>query len=523
MSINNPIQNSFNELRKNYTSANTIKYVDFLREQPLQSIFENARLLYSEPFRAVVYLNEVYSHVDMSHELIKEQYSAIETYMKKAVENSYDNDIHLEHLKECLETLIEKSNQFNADDEYLKTKLLESYNAEMFESQFVYENHMPTSEEDLDKLIMSVKHNPSLAGSYESFVDKLKSSKSEIKKHNPVTLLVKNTSMFMGGDGTVIPLNIIAAAVVLPFVIVHYIVERRLNKKYAESYCEVIDGEIKKVEKAKDGAGPDKIKACDDYITSLKSAKVQLEEYIKNETKPVVENIVTMGGYDNNIPDSDVKAQELMVKKRFTNLVLDTSMEADTQLINNFMKAVHEYDVVQENVLRNTARKVALGAEKVSRGIVHAARKAHTDTKHVTAVTARVPQHIDNFVSDVLNKIKKMDTDERKKRIIEGGFRVKLFKFIRNAFLVGTAAMINPALAAIGILASVAIDKKLDYEVRKNIVREMESELEIVNEKINDAGSRGEKEKKYQLMRIKSKLEADIQRIKYNLDNAAKG
>ena len=40
----------------------------------------------------------------------------------------------------------------------------------------------------------------------------------------------------------------------------------------------------------------------------------------------------------------------------------------------------------------------------------------------------------------------------------------------------------------------------------------------MVDEKLDDAKSDGERQKKYELMRIKMKLEKDIERVKYKLN-----
>ena len=46
----------------------------------------------------------------------------------------------------------------------------------------------------------------------------------------------------------------------------------------------------------------------------------------------------------------------------------------------------------------------------------------------------------------------------------------------------------------------------------------LKNELEIVNEKIEDAKSENDKKAKYELMRIRNKLVKDIERIEYNLN-----
>ncbi|MNI98413.1 hypothetical protein D3C77_756020 [compost metagenome] len=72
-------------------------------------------------------------------------------------------------------------------------------------------------------------------------------------------------------------------------------------------------------------------------------------------------------------------------------------------------------------------------------------------------------------------------------------------------------------MGALAFLTSVATDAKLDNDARKRILNELENELQLVNEKIEDARGAGDKQKKYQLMRIKQRLEGDLRRIQYRM------
>ena len=134
-----------------------------------------------------------------------------------------------------------------------------------------------------------------------------------------------------------------------------------------------------------------------------------------------------------------------------------------------------------------------------------------------------------------------MDKKERTERIITGEFRLKLIGFIKKTIIglgsislgVGVAKVVAKgavsaltsastlaglAIVAIGILVGVAIDKKIDAKHRRRILNDLKAELEIVNEKIEDAKSENDRKAKYELMRIRNKLINDIERIEYNLN-----
>lgn len=90
----------------------------------------------------------------------------------------------------------------------------------------------------------------------------------------------------------------------------------------------------------------------------------------------------------------------------------------------------------------------------------------------------------------------------------------KLSKLIRASAVLGVAKAINPTIAAVGVFTSAILRKKLKANEKAKILKELNMELEMVEEKIKDADSSGDKKKKYELMRLKNKLETDRDRIK---------
>jgi hypothetical protein len=184
--------------------------------------------------------------------------------------------------------------------------------------------------------------------------------------------------------------------------------------------------------------------------------------------------------------------------------IFDGETEVNYEAFNDMVRYGIMMDIVQE--------------VDAARAVVHTARKGGEFSSKVATTVNKGIEPINNAVSELIDSVKKIDTAERRNRIIEGKFRFKLLKIVRNAIMLGAAWMINPALAAIGFIAMVAWDHKADYSVRQQIVTELKEELKLVDEKIDDAKSDSQRDKKYQLMRIKHKLEHDIERIEFNLN-----
>ena len=196
----------------------------------------------------------------------------------------------------------------------------------------------------------------------------------------------------------------------------------------------------------------------------------------------------------------------------------NSCLESFSEIINLIEK--HGKITEMEDILESknsVLRKTALKAEDATKKTIKKIRDLKTKNKHTTVVLKRIPTHIDNFINNTLNKIKEMDKNERRNRIVEGTFRKKILKIVRNAIVLGAEWAISPALSAITLLAGIALDKKADKKVKNQILQELNLELKIVDEKLEDSRSDGNRKSKYELMRIKNKLEQEIDRIRYNL------
>ena len=93
-----------------------------------------------------------------------------------------------------------------------------------------------------------------------------------------------------------------------------------------------------------------------------------------------------------------------------------------------------------------------------------------------------------------------------------------LAPLFNNSSLLLAATIFGPLAAAIGYVGSIGVDKHLDAKERRAILRELDQELAIIDEKIDDAKAAGDNKQKYQLMRLKDKLENERKRVKFLLD-----
>ena len=129
----------------------------------------------------------------------------------------------------------------------------------------------------------------------------------------------------------------------------------------------------------------------------------------------------------------------------------------------------------------------------------------------------------------MVEKAKKADAEERRNIIIKGGVLPKVTRWLKRAIPIsiglaaGTVIPITAVMSAIAFIGWVCTDKELDQRERTKILRELEDEIEIVNEKIEDARGESNKQKKYELMRIRNKLNRTKDSIALNLGGAISG
>lgn len=167
-----------------------------------------------------------------------------------------------------------------------------------------------------------------------------------------------------------------------------------------------------------------------------------------------------------------------------------------------------------QRALARGGARVASGAKTVQK----AAHAAKDTAKRITDPMARL-------VEDTYDKIAKADIDERKKIVMTTGFKGKLMKILKRikdyvllgGAVAGTAMIgwnVGTVIAGIGLVGYFLTNATLDINARSQVIRELEEELKITQEKIEDSKGDDDKQKKYELMRIESKLQKELARVK---------
>ncbi len=123
---------------------------------------------------------------------------------------------------------------------------------------------------------------------------------------------------------------------------------------------------------------------------------------------------------------------------------------------------------------------------------------------------------IDSQVSKAVKGMKNVLIGDVKAEIIEGK-KFTAIGLLKQ--LLATAAIFSfgPIQGAVALVIRYALKKNTTLSERRKIILELEEELEMVNEKIEDARGDNNKKAKYSLMRTRNELNNALKRIKYGL------
>ena len=197
------------------------------------------------------------------------------------------------------------------------------------------------------------------------------------------------------------------------------------------------------------------------------------------------------------------------VKEEFLDKFYDADITEEEYL--NYLNSVDQatleagiYAVLEREETRDLAHKLRAGAEKVGKVVGDAARKA----KDVFMPLMRK-------IRGVIDGAQKGNEDDIREEIITDSTFIKLRNLFKSALLpIGAYYVAGPAAAITTFFVQRAL-KTDDEKIRSKIIRELEVELKLTREKIEDAKGDNARKQKYELMRLESKIEDELARIKY--------
>ena len=228
---------------------------------------------------------------------------------------------------------------------------------------------------------------------------------------------------------------------------------------------------------------------------------------------------------------------EDFLMESFARALIDCNMNIDIAMESLSTLAVYSpYDVSKESIKATT--------EAVTRNRNEVNRAVHTVSKATDKASAKVSPYVES-IKNVYDKL--MGEEAVKEEIVKGGLQGWLLSwrrlFLKLITVWKTAGVVTMAGAAIGsiagfpwslIIAGVLLVGRMYFYLKtlkamagftdddrelgkKRILNELELELKICREKIDDARASGDTKARYNLLRIESKIENEIYRIRYDM------
>lgn len=152
--------------------------------------------------------------------------------------------------------------------------------------------------------------------------------------------------------------------------------------------------------------------------------------------------------------------------------------------------------ILEENVkeqLRDVKNKTVLKTKSVTRAVPHKINKTG--------------EHIDNLIKITRKHIVGETRDELMTN------HTKVSTVIKRVLTSGALYLISPTIGLLHIFITTALRKKLKVREQEKILADLKLELEICEEKINDATNNNDKKAKYELMRLRNSLKKNIIRV----------
>lgn len=529
MSITTDIQSRFQVMVENYTPVNVIKYFDYVSTLEPRQVLEHSEFIFREPTKGVSVIRSIFESLILTPQEIDTQIQKIAAYQERKVTEGAIQPDHLNALTEMAQELLRTRAKWDRAD-YVRENTVDQLRCrqvKLIDQVYGDESDIVTEGLVKDLWKQQIDHDKSLTFKEGLMVILLGNLLNALSVSDMYTSNGDKKSLSEETGQMVSQLRKIVKTAKTTSDVKKVINAIRKTRKHLEMNADKLSKDT--VSYHSEYQQKVRMNTIKQTIIHLKYLEEKAEKKLKSVVKEGIADMAPEIIYedDEKLTCFDEEIESLMEEEvvvlefaaQFVETFMTDSDEINMESFNRMMYTAYQYDALVEKMgpVRKAARKVALQGEKISRGVVHGIKKSADANKRVSAVAKRIPKHIDNLVNSTIGKLKDMDEAERRNKIIEGGFKVKIYRLIKNAALIGSLALIHPAIAGVGLITAIAVDKSMDVVVRRRILNELEDELKIVNEKVDDAKSDADKSKKYQLMRLKQKLENDIRRIQFSL------
>lgn len=540
----NPVVEAFHQLSSG-TAVDSIKFMSDYRRLPTQQMIDNMHLLIEMGTKTSISFFNLLLETNNFSDKELNNYKGL---VQQVIDESSNPDDKLLESKQLIDKLLIKYNS----NEYLKENALMHLYTNRIKQQYVVESYI---DNELEIIMYNINYSPETITDLETLLRKIRTSKTTQHFGSFPKLLERSTDMIkiLDKDFKGDVLNLVTS---IPEVVVDKLISSKVPVSQMKTYKKIYLEQAAIMSKTLKGEGRPELYNL--YTTYLRVIIKSLEKIDKYCGKAVTESVAEMQ------PDIIVSADDTVIdelaaeiEEAMISMIFDDADNIDDEVYENFTRLTMTYERLTEGKvvqkMNKAAGKVGDATRKVSNKVIATSH----DVKQVKTNVSKSVEPLANLFNKTINDIKESDKKARTEKIITGQYRFKLTGMVKRAIgalagraagkaavtvganvatkviankvvsatgakvltgaVAGAAKLAGPVMAIIGFRVAIAIDKKIDEKYRKQILNDLELELKMVKEKIEDAKSDGDKEAKYELMRIENKLEKDIDRIKFGL------
>ena len=417
---------NFQSLKENNTPEMQENFVSYMRNKSISEILESSMMLY--PFQAGIdFLKESLENHALTEHQLYTQKESIEDFITKI---GRDHEM-CPSLMECVSSIdnrLSKMTTPEATRRNIKLRLAE----ERFKDTCLYEAYLDPT---FDIVINNINHDPRAIDDFEKAIRKIKLSKDGtiigtfpdvLKKVGTLVLTLK-----VSVNGQI--LNLIVS---VPEVLAKKMIELNATSKQVKTFMKVLDAHLKDLYGVmKDTAGEYDYILLTSYVESLHNAKRRLDDYVSASMMESVQDMGPIVGYTDGVVEDIAMTIDDEVTDLIDALEKDEILEA-FHILDKLDK-LHEYcnqvlvsdtEPVTEDAITKATGKIADGGRKV----VNKVKKNAANTKRIKTSIKKVTDPFINMIDDTVNKIKEMDAQERRNRVVTGQLRFKLFNLLQR-------------------------------------------------------------------------------------------
>lgn len=564
--------NAYEKMKENYTESSAQEYLNTYKNEPLSFLLENSRIIFSEPYFGYNFYKEnVIDNNYCSFTKLEEEYEKVQDYLEEngSLMNESQKNMY-EELKTSLTTLLEHTKNTRIYANYIKEHVSDKFEELLSNVLYEYVKNDEKNDNDILELFETVE-NPIAFFTYIPYIIETTNSSSFNNVINvfcerasvPSTYDVNKWKTFVE---TTICGNKLANDVLYKEAVNNIqnkgskiIFEYYMNTSLSDKIDELLEEKVKETNVIYNSP----VSAINNIFYSIEESCIDEDE---NNTIKEEINMYKKIAYESSL---DILISEFQqcddtkdIAKGYSiineNLTLENAFEKLNQLtfesklftedsdndesnddnkneedvsddddINSVNVNDDQKEETQGNDIgkkpqapkpKNLANKIqnkAMDKEaKMQRDQSIRQRKGQDVINAAKAVT-NIPKNVVNSINDQIKALDKKDDERRANFMKKPGFRKKAFRNLKLAILYGSAASVKLALVPTVALCR-HFSKEKDRRIRNEVIRDIQTEIKVCEEKISDANANNDQQEKYRLIRIKDKLDAELVRVKTN-------